>query len=78
MNRALLQRALEQLDRLDEAGNPVNRVLISDLYDELEKSELVECGWIDTRHGILYNGWVTDNLGTGKYRLFAEIIDDEL
>jgi hypothetical protein len=76
MSRELLQRALDALEecRLADYGD---LTLTDEIRAELQKPEPVERGWIDTRHSILYNGWVTDNLGTGKYKLLAVRIDDD-
>jgi hypothetical protein len=48
-----------------------------EIREELAKPEPVECGWIEQKNGILYNGWKMADIRDGKYRLIAERIDDE-
>jgi hypothetical protein len=75
MSRELLQRALDVID--DHMVDTGDWALADDIRAELAKPEPVECGWIEPRNGVLFNGWSLDGITDGKYRLLAERIDDE-
>jgi len=73
MNRELMQRALEAVEKTYFPSR-----LADELRAELAKPAPIECGTLEIRLNIPFNTWDFSKLEEGgNYRLFAVRCDDE-
>jgi hypothetical protein len=75
--RELLEKAVDELERLEYRARLGNGELITDIRAELQKPEPRLVGWIEKQNGVFMSGWDLNDIENGKHKMYAVRIDYE-